>query len=119
MLVAPALDHSAGPVAALAGRGAEILHQDDLFEANVSGYTRPVAFEADDVGRAGVTCEPAEDAAEGAGANVTVPLEQAYVVVGMKLGEALWGCVCHVPLERRHSGSDTANVASIEGFAGR
>ena len=54
-----------------------------------------VALEADDVGGFGFSREPAEDAAEGAGTNVAVPLQQADVVVRMELGGGV--DVVHVP----------------------
>jgi hypothetical protein len=59
----------------LGGRGAEVVGQDDVLETNVAGDPDVVALEADDVGGSGLSREPAQDATEGAGTNVAVPLQ--------------------------------------------
>jgi hypothetical protein len=82
-------------VTRLGGGAAEVVGQDDFLGANIAGYSGVIALEADDVGGAGLSCEPAEDATESAGANIAVRLQQPNAVVRVELG--LGGIVAHVP----------------------
>ena len=78
-----------GRAVARSNGGADVVRQDELFEADVAEDAHRVAFEADDVGRL-LRREVAENAAERAGTYVSVAVEQANQVVE---AESTEGCV--------------------------